>query len=317
MKILHCCLAAVFVDRTGYQENILPRMHRLQGHDVAILASTETYLNNLDLGYVEPAKYQTEDGIPVTRLAYTRWLPHKIARKLRIYVGLTDSLESFEPDIIFMHDCQFVDVRKVIRYIRKRGNVTVFVDGHTDFGNSGRNWVSKNILHRGIYRWCVKAVEPYTTRFWGTLPVREDFYHDVYGVDRKKISLLVMGADDTKIHWDQRATIRNTLRQSFGIADQDLLLITGGKIDIRKNILALMKVVSQLDRSDIKLLLFGTPSKDIEDEFNKLSKHPHIRSIGWIDAEKVYDYFFAADLAIFPGTHSVLWEQAVGTGLPC
>jgi len=53
------------------------------------------------------------------------------------------------------------------------------------------------------------------------------------------------------------------------------------------------------------------------EEFSALSKSKNIRAIGWIDATKVYDYFLAADLAIFPGTHSVLWEQAVGTGCPC
>jgi hypothetical protein len=25
----------------------------------------------------------------------------------------------------------------------------------------------------------------------------------------------------------------------------------------------------------------------------------------------------ASDIAVFPGTHSVLWEQSVGIGLPC
>ena len=39
--------------------------------------------------------------------------------------------------------------------------------------------------------------------------------------------------------------------------------------------------------------------------------------IGWIEPSKLYDYLFASDLAFFPGTHSVLWEQAVGVGLPC
>ena len=29
-----------------------------------------------------------------------------------------------------------------------------------------------------------------------------------------------------------------------------------------------------------------------------------------------YNYFLAADLAVFPGTHSVLWEQACACGIP-
>ena len=44
-----------------------------------------------------------------------------------------------------------------------------------------------------------------------------------------------------------------------------------------------------------------------------------VRYVGlshWIPSDRVYDYFLASDLAVFPGTHSVLWEQACACGLP-
>ena len=37
---------------------------------------------------------------------------------------------------------------------------------------------------------------------------------------------------------------------------------------------------------------------------------------GWQDADAIYNIFLASDLAVFPGTHSVLWEQAASCGLP-
>ena len=37
--------------------------------------------------------------------------------------------------------------------------------------------------------------------------------------------------------------------------------------------------------------------------------------VGWQPAANVFRYFWAADIAIFPGTHSVLWEEAIGHGL--
>lgn len=39
MKILHLCLACFYIDGYTYQENILPRINREDGHDVRILAS--------------------------------------------------------------------------------------------------------------------------------------------------------------------------------------------------------------------------------------------------------------------------------------
>ena len=32
---------------------------------------------------------------------------------------------------------------------------------------------------------------------------------------------------------------------------------------------------------------------------------------------QITDYYLGADMAIFPGRHSVLWEKAVACGLPC
>ncbi|MEI3418815.1 MAG: hypothetical protein V8Q86_09895 [Blautia sp.] len=44
-----------------------------------------------------------------------------------------------------------------------------------------------------------KAIEPYTEKFFGVMPSRVDFLSDIYGIDKKKCGLLVMGADDDAV----------------------------------------------------------------------------------------------------------------------
>lgn len=316
MKILHCCLAAFYIDNYGYQENILTKMHKLQGHEVMILASTETYINNNELGYVEPRSYINEHGIPVTRVPYAKWIPHKIGKKLRIYKGITNILKSFEPEVIFLHDCQFISINEIALYVKKNKNIKVYVDGHTDFINSARNWVSKNILHGIIYRYCAKIIEPYTVKFYGVLPTRVDFLKDMYKIPSEKIELLVMGVDDSEIDFVHRSETRKTIRETLNIANDDFVIVTGGKIDERKKIHILMRAVIELNQKNVKLIVFGVPNEKMKNEILELSEHLSIKYVGWIHPEKVYDYYFTSDLAFFPGTHSVLWEQAVGLGLP-
>ena len=41
-----------------------------------------------------------------------------------------------------------------------------------------------------------------------------------------------------------------------------------------------------------------------------------VQYIGWVDASQSYDLFAAADLVVFPGRHSVFWEQVTGQGIP-
>jgi 1,2-diacylglycerol 3-alpha-glucosyltransferase len=317
MRILHCCLAAFYIDGYGYQENVLPKMHKLQGHDVAILASTETYLDNSMLGYTEPRSYHTEDGIPIQRLSYAKGIPHRLAKKIRIYSGLDEALKSFGPDIIFLHDCQFLSIGRIAAYADKHPRVKIYVDGHTDFTNSARSWISRNILHRIVYRYCAKTIESYAEKFYGVLPVRVEFFQKMYGIPKEKTELLLLGADDTKFDLAQRDVIRASVRQSLDVRSDDFLIVTGGKIDRRKSIHVLMAAVRKMNNDNIKLIVFGTPNEEMKPEIDALAQHACIKSIGWIASEKAYDYFLASDLGVFPGTHSVLWEQAVGVGLPC
>ena len=93
--------------------------------------------------------------------------------------------------------------------------------------------------------------------------------------------------------------------------------MTGGRIDKRKNIHKLLRAVSELNEPKIKLILIGVPNKEMTETINTLLDPKYARAIGWVNPDSIYDYFLASDLGVFPGTHSVLWEQAVGTGLPC
>lgn len=321
MKILHCCLAAFYIDNYGYQENILPRMHKLQGHEVMILASTETYVDNLNLGYVEPKEYRNEDDIEVHRIPYVNWLPHKVATKLRYYIGVYGELCKFKPDCIFLHDIQFMGVSDIVKYLKKNSNVKVYVDGHADFGNSAKNFISKYILHKIFYKYCVQLIEPYVIKFYGTLPARVKFFTDFYGTPQSKTELLVMGADDNCVQLAKKTNQRELLRRKFKVADDEILLVTGGKFDIKKReVLNVMRAVTYLkEETKIKMIIFGSVTEEngFKKEFNSLCDGDIIQYVGWIKSSESYNYFEAADIVIFPTAHSVLWEQAVGQGKPC
>ena len=316
MKILHCCLAAFYIDGYGYQENVLPKMHKLQGHNVRIVASTETFIDNKSLGYVQPSEYENEDGIIVTRIPYTKLLPHKIVKKLRIYIGLKNILAEFKPDIIFLHDIQFYNVKDIVSYVKMSDTTKVFADSHTDFINSAKSWVSKNILHKIIYKYYSNIIEPFTDKFYGTLPLRNIFLEEVYNIPSKKITLLELGADDSLYDYSKKNETRKLIRKELAINSQDLVIITGGKLDKRKNIHLLMDAFGNIKEKDIKLIVYGVPDKEMEVEINRLSKLNNIIYLGWLEPKKVYNYLFASDLAFFPGTHSVAWEQVTGVGLP-
>jgi 1,2-diacylglycerol 3-alpha-glucosyltransferase len=317
VKILHCCLAAFYIDNYSYQENVLPKMHKLLGLDVKILASTETYISNKQLGYVKPSTYFNEDGIEVTRVAYVKWIPGFLGKKIRKYVGVSKVLNDFKPDVIFLHDAQFLSVLEIRRFLKANKEVKLFADCHTDFINSGRGWVSKNILHKLLYKKIISLIEPFVISFYGTLPIRCEFLNEVYGVPEGKIELLCLGADDSIYDFSKKNEINNSFRKKYDIPNENFLIITGGKIDERKKIHFLLEGFKNVEENSISLVVFGVPNKKMEDVIKPYTNIKNIVFTGWMDSKGIYEIMLSADLAIYPGTHSVLWEQSIGVGIPC
>ena len=318
MRIAHLCLAAFYIDSFGYQENILPRVHRRMGHEVEIITSTETYVDQTRLGYVAPASYENEDGIPVHRLPYARWVPRKIQPKIRAYRGLKHRLEAFKPDLIFLHDVQFWDLLVVRKYALAH-KVPIHADSHTDFVNSARGFVSRHLLHGCFYRPLVRFADPAIRRYFPTLPARADFMHEVYGLSRAKMELLPFGFDDTSVAGLDRDAVRRDIRESLGISETDIVLVTGGKLDLRKNIHVLIERFSALRQAGqlgaVHLVVFGKPNPEVARELAKLDMDGNVHLLGWMNSNTLYRVFWGADAAIFPGTHSVSWEEAIGHGL--
>ena len=316
MKVVHLCLGSFYPDNYSYQENLLPKYHKKIGYDVEVIASTQSFDEHGKVCFLDNVGiYQNEYDIKVTRLPYKS--DNKIWKKLKRYRGVFDAISAASPDILFIHGGQFLDIDQVVKYLKNHSDVTVYVDNHADFSNSATNWISKNILHKIIWKRCEHKIEPYTKKFYGVLPVRVDFLKNVYGLPANKCELLVMGADDELVEKAENSGARERIRQQYGIKENDFLIMTGGKIDPWKTqTLLLMQAVKNIDRDNIRLIVFGSVTQELSEQVKSLADGEKIQYIGWINSKDTYDYFEAADLVVFPGRHSVMWEQVTGQGKP-
>jgi len=313
MKIVHICLACFYVDAMGYQENMLPKYHA-QDHEVYIITSDYAFDASGKTVRKKEKEYINEYGIPVKVLEKSRRFgPYS---RYNDYKDVYATLKDLQPDIIFCHGGQFVALMDVIRYCKHNRQIKLYIDQHADYYNTPVDTVKQRLSHYWIHGYWMRKAARYAEKFWGVTPWRCEYLNDVYGIPKEKIDLLPMGGDDEKIRFDRQKEISLCIRERYDIAQDDFLIITGGKIDRAKNIDLLMKAVSNLDNEKIKLLVFGQPNDDMKAEIEKLAQNVHIRYIGWIPSDAVYDYYLASDLAFFPGTHSVLWEQACACGLP-
>lgn len=315
-KIVHLCLSNFYIDNYSYQENILPKYHVKLGFDVTVIASLVSF-NSEGKGCLLPnsGEYMSNDGYKVVRMNYRKWPSLRFCKRFRLYTSTYTLLKREKPDILFIHGTSFGDITQVCKYLRKHPAIKVYADSHADWINSGRNWLSLQVLHKIIWKHYTQMLLPYLQRIYGVLPIRCQFLIDIYGVPRDMIELLPLGVDDDAIP-QNRQQVRSKIRKEFGVLDDDIVIITGGKINNLKRIHYLMKAVNELNSVRVRLFIFGTIADDFRKEFEE-NLSDKITFVGWSSPMQIINYMLASDIACFPGTHSILWEQAVGLSLPC
>lgn len=317
MKIVHVCLVCGYTEGLNYQENNIIKYQARDGHEVSLITTDHCFTEGVwGLCHTE-SDYMNPDGVHIIRLPFAFPIPYQLNRQIGIFKGFMRKLEELSPEVIFVHNLQFQDLRRVASYKRRHPEVTVFADSHSDFSNSARNWFARNTIYRFWWKPCAKAAETYVKVFFGVTPARVDFLRDIYGISRDRTDLLVMGADDESVERAEKPEIRAKVRAKFGIDDKDFLIVTGGKIDAFKTqTLLLMEAVRKIQSDNLKLLIFGSVAEELKDRLLALCDGRKIQYIGWARGEEPYEYFASADLAVFPGRHSVYWEQVVVQGIP-
>lgn len=323
MKILHISLNGPFTDNLTYQENMLAKFHVIQGHEVTMLTTLFSFDENgkvIKYDVDGELEYLTKDGYKIKRIENKKGLFSKFNIYFRRFKKTFQHIKDENPDILFIHGCQFLDiiyVKKFFMYKQKNNEpIKIFVDNHADYINSAKNWLSKNIQHKIIWRNCAKLIEPCTDMFYGVTPVRCDFLHRMYKIPSGKIKLLNLGVDSTLLDFDKRENYRNEFCEEYNISNNDFIIVTGGKIDQRKNIHLLLQAFKRINNRRISIIVFGSISADMKDKMEDLLAQPNVHYLGWISTENAIKLFILSDLGIFPGTHSVYWEQVVGCELP-
>ena len=317
MKIVHVCLSMGYTEGLNYQENVIIKYQAGDGHDVTLI-TTDHCFHEGEWGLCQTeSDYINPDGVHIIRLPFAFRIPYKINKQIGIFKGFYPLLEQIQPDVIFVHNLQFQDIRKVAKYKKHHPEVKVNADNHSDFSNSARNWFSRNTLYRFWWKPCAKAVEPYVDTFFGVMPSRVDFLQNIYGIAKEKTDLLFMGADDECVERAASPEIRKAIREKYGIREDDFLVMTGGKIDsFKTQTLLLMEAVKEIEHPRLRLLIFGSVEEDLKERFDALCDGKKIQYMGWARGDQPYEYFATADLIVFPGRHSVYWEQVVAQGIP-
>ncbi|ANF51544.1 hypothetical protein A0O34_13980 [Chryseobacterium glaciei] len=301
-----------------YQENLLTKNYTKYGHNVVVISSTfENVFDYAHNKYDSSKKQKTEEyfGAKIIRLPYS----FNFLNKLRKHAGVYEILLKEKPDLIYVHDIHF-NLKEAVKYKKQFPNCKIILDYHADYTNSAHNWVSLNILHKVIRKSFFNKYKKYISKIFPVVPGGADFLHEVYGVSHKEMELLPLGCDYSKSMEIMQNIDNIKQRQNLGIKENDIIIITGGKINKLKNTHVIVDAIKKNNREDVHLIVFGKEDQGSEEYFDNIKKsaenYKNIHFIGWVDNTKIYELLAISDLAVYPSSQSVLWQQSIGMHLP-
>lgn len=316
MKLVLIC--EFFDEALEYQENLLAKYYALAGHDVTIITSTirsiQDYYNDRDYGKGPGSDTQTSFG-RLIRVPYRINLKHRI----KIFESLGDLLSALEPDLLYFHDIS-PNLIDGVRHVKQHPECPMILDYHADATNSGSSWASRWILHGTIRRAFLSYARPHLRKIFPIVPAGIEFLHKYYGVPLDEMELLPLGTDQEFAQKVLDSDSRSRVRAALGLDDKSFLIFTGGKLTPLKRTECLLEAVNSLNDPNVHVVVAGSADVSLAAYNSQLealsAANSNIHMLGWQDRTSIYEYMSASDLAIFPASQSVMWQQSMGMGLP-
>lgn len=316
MRIFMLC--DFYNESLEYQENLLVKYYRKHGHEVTVVASTfesvfDYYNDRHDSAL--PMRDYEDQGARVIKLPYR----FNVLNRLRAYMRIDALLNEARPDLIFVHDIM-LNLPDCVRYVERHPACKMILDYHADYSNSGKNALSLKILHGVIRRRFLDHARPHLSRIFPIVPAGATFLHEVYKVPHHEMELLPLGADTDVAAEVRRRGDGRALRYSLGIGEDEIVIFTGGKLAPSKQIEVLFDAVARLPSRPLQVVVIGDAGPEHESYRRGLIKlaagRANIHFVGWLGSLDVYRYLDMANLAVFPASQSILWQQAIAMGLP-
>lgn len=300
-----------------YQENLLVKYYLKNGHSVVILAATfedvHKYYNDQYDPTIAPSIIE-QDGYKIYRLKYGL----NFMNKLRNFGDIMPILETEAPDLIFVHDIHF-NLHHAIKYKKLHPGTRVIMDFHADYSNSGKNWLSIQILHKVVRNFYLKSCSNHLDELYSVVPGGINFLEDLYGISRERVKLLPLGTDLDLAEEFRAKGHREKMRKKLGIPQEATVVFTGGKLMPYKKTEQLIKAVNKEENRSLYLIIAGQVNQEFpayKEEIERLiAENEKVIYTGWLNSEQIYEHMAASDVAVFPASQTVLWQQCLGMGL--
>lgn len=317
MKILMLC--ELYIENLEYQENLLVKYYRKHGHEVTVITSTydnvfDYYNNQHDNS--KPGHTFQDHGATIIKLPFK----FNFKGKIKKYTNISKIVEEFQPDLLYIHDIM-PNMFEMLPYKKRNPHVKMIMDYHADYSNSANNWLSLNILHKIIRKYIyMNPIRKHISKFYPIIPGSTKFLKEVYKIPESQMEVLPLGADVDLAAEIRQSDARNKIRKCLHIEKDQKVLFTGGKFAPLKRTELVLEAFNQINDPNLHLIVVGDADENMQDYKNRLlalaAENKNIHFVGWQNNHGVYQHLVASDIAVFPASQSIIWQQALASHLP-
>lgn len=307
MKILHIGLLSCFTEKMKYQENYLVEQHLKDGHEVLFISNDSEYKNGKLIK--SESKYIRKKNFTLLRKSFIKIFNENISSKFVLIKKLNIEILKFKPDIILYHGCCGMALLDVVKYKKNNPKVKLYLDCHEDFNNSGRNILSKYILHKFLNRLIIKRAIPYVEKILYISYESKKFLKDCFNITEEKMEFYPLGG--IILSKKEREEKRTKYRQELKLEENDILFIHSGKMDKSKKTEDIINAFFEIKDQRFKLILIGTISEEINYVYDKINKDQRIKFLGWKSGEELTNYLCSGDVYLQPGSQSATMQNAL------
>jgi glycosyltransferase involved in cell wall biosynthesis len=325
MKI--AVVSAHYMPEVGYQEVHLPRAFARIGHTVKVFTSDASV--NLG-GSVNKLTYIP--GISVDeKLKFEILRLPAVSYKSKAYsFSLRKAIEEFAPDVLVILGVAKIFPRSLLtgRLSKKIKIVSIYGDSKEYLERGSFSQKIKTFFHelgyatikKSLYKSAVKYSDKIILNIPETDMVFQDFLNakekPVY--ETKKV-MLNLGFDPDEYYFNE--TDRADMRKKMHFEEDDIVIITSTRINKRKNLENIIKLISQLNSEgkSVKYIMVGFLGDAYETELKKFiqtqSDPKAFVCFPFLDSKEIRKLYCAADAGIWLKA-AISIQEAMGTGLP-
>ena len=286
-------------ENLGYQDNTLIKMFLKLGYKVSVITRSWT-----------PSASKDYEGLDV----YVVESIFNFRHTWYLSIDLVSILISLNPNIIISID-GMLDAFAIRKYVKNYA-AKWYVKCHIDHSNTRYSPIVTKILYlltrTPIYRLCDSCI----TRYLYVTPETKKFMMEVYKVKSEKLQFFPLVSAFNR-EWGITQFGNDT--QVITNPSEQLHIFTGGKLTRKKNISMLMKAVSELPNL-VTLTITGEYDKSDPNyklECERISQDTqNIFVYTWASQAALKKHILDADIGIFLGSQSTLWQDCIALEVP-